>query len=147
MRPDRLPWLSLQLIGDGGVVCAEALWDHVTMDDQELGFKAGDVIEVMDAANREWWWGRVADGEGWFPASFVRVGHWLERLPGWVGPPSGSAGAAGWRLGVWVTGKPAQGILLLPSHLPHLSLREGWVSGDGAWVPLRGPARQNHTTQ
>lgn len=43
------------------------------MDDQELGFKAGDVIEVMDATNREWWWGRVADGEGWFPASFVRV--------------------------------------------------------------------------
>lgn len=43
------------------------------MDDQELGFKAGDVIEVMDATNREWWWGRVADGEGWFPASFVRL--------------------------------------------------------------------------
>lgn len=62
-----------QLISDGSVVCAEALWDHVTMDDQELGFKAGDVIEVMDATNREWWWGRVADGEGWFPANFVRL--------------------------------------------------------------------------
>ncbi|XP_037706196.1 rho guanine nucleotide exchange factor 4 isoform X2 [Choloepus didactylus] len=62
-----------ELIGDGSVVWAEALWDHVTMDDQELGFKAGDVIEVMDATNREWWWGRVADGEGWFPASFVRL--------------------------------------------------------------------------
>uniref|UniRef100_A0A8C9KLI1 Rho guanine nucleotide exchange factor 4 n=1 Tax=Panthera tigris altaica TaxID=74533 RepID=A0A8C9KLI1_PANTA len=62
-----------ELISDGSVVCAEALWDHVTMDDQELGFKAGDVIEVMDATNREWWWGRVADGEGWFPASFVRL--------------------------------------------------------------------------
>lgn len=68
-------WLSPQLISDGSVVCAEALWDHVTMDDQELGFKAGDVIEVMDATNREWWWGRVADGEGWFPATFVRVWH------------------------------------------------------------------------
>ncbi|XP_010601433.2 rho guanine nucleotide exchange factor 4 isoform X1 [Fukomys damarensis] len=62
-----------ELISDGSVVCAEALWDHVTMDDQELGFKAGDVIEVMDATNREWWWGRVTDGEGWFPASFVRL--------------------------------------------------------------------------
>uniref|UniRef100_A0A8C9I3Z6 Rho guanine nucleotide exchange factor 4 n=1 Tax=Piliocolobus tephrosceles TaxID=591936 RepID=A0A8C9I3Z6_9PRIM len=62
-----------ELISDGSVVCAEALWDHVTMDDQELGFKAGDVIEVMDATNREWWWGRVADCEGWFPASFVRL--------------------------------------------------------------------------
>ncbi|EDL99303.1 similar to Rho guanine nucleotide exchange factor 4 isoform a, isoform CRA_b [Rattus norvegicus] len=62
-----------ELISDGSAVCAEALWDHVTMDDQELGFKAGDVIEVMDATNREWWWGRVVDGEGWFPASFVRL--------------------------------------------------------------------------
>ncbi|XP_052470349.1 uncharacterized protein LOC128027065 isoform X2 [Carassius gibelio] len=61
-----------ELISDGSV-CAEALWDHVTMDDQELGFKAGDVIEVVDATNKEWWWGRVLDSEGWFPASFVRL--------------------------------------------------------------------------
>ncbi|XP_056597080.1 uncharacterized protein arhgef4 isoform X3 [Triplophysa dalaica] len=61
-----------ELISDGSV-CAEALWDHVTMDDQELGFKAGDVIEVVDATNKEWWWGRVMDSEGWFPASFVRL--------------------------------------------------------------------------
>ncbi len=64
--------VSQKLISDGSV-CAEALWDHVTMDDQELGFKAGDVIEVVDATNKEWWWGRVLDSEGWFPASFVRV--------------------------------------------------------------------------
>ncbi|KAL6098190.1 arhgef4 [Pungitius sinensis] len=62
-----------QLISDGSVVYAEALWDHVTMDDQELGFKAGDVIVVVDATNKEWWWGRIMDSEGWFPASFVRL--------------------------------------------------------------------------
>ncbi|XP_018410329.1 PREDICTED: rho guanine nucleotide exchange factor 4 isoform X2 [Nanorana parkeri] len=62
-----------ELISDGNVVYAEALWDHVTMDDQELGFKAGSVIEVMDATNKEWWWGRIQDSEGWFPASFVRL--------------------------------------------------------------------------
>ncbi|XP_026217657.1 uncharacterized protein arhgef4 isoform X2 [Anabas testudineus] len=62
-----------ELISDGSVVYAEALWDHVTMDDQELGFKAGDVIEVVDATNKEWWWGRIMDSEGWFPASFVRL--------------------------------------------------------------------------
>ncbi|XP_078522220.1 rho guanine nucleotide exchange factor 4 isoform X2 [Lissotriton helveticus] len=62
-----------ELISDGSVVYAEALWDHVTMDDQELGFKAGGVIEVMDATNKEWWWGRILDNEGWFPASFVRL--------------------------------------------------------------------------
>ncbi|XP_026557059.1 rho guanine nucleotide exchange factor 4 [Pseudonaja textilis] len=62
-----------ELISDGGVVYAEALWDHVTMDDQELGFKAGDVVEVMDATNKEWWWGRIMENEGWFPASFIRL--------------------------------------------------------------------------
>ncbi|XP_062843376.1 serine-rich adhesin for platelets isoform X2 [Trichomycterus rosablanca] len=61
-----------ELISDGSV-CAEALWDNVTMDDQELVFKAGDVIEVVDATNKEWWWGRVQESEGWFPASFVRL--------------------------------------------------------------------------
>uniref|UniRef100_A0A8B9HYT5 Rho guanine nucleotide exchange factor 4 n=1 Tax=Astyanax mexicanus TaxID=7994 RepID=A0A8B9HYT5_ASTMX len=65
------------LISDGSVVYAEALWDHVTMDDQELGFKAGDVIEVVDATNKEWWWGRILDSEGWFPASFVRFFYFL----------------------------------------------------------------------
>uniref|UniRef100_A0A3Q3D6J9 Rho guanine nucleotide exchange factor 4 n=1 Tax=Hippocampus comes TaxID=109280 RepID=A0A3Q3D6J9_HIPCM len=61
-----------ELIGDGNVVYAEALWDHVTMDERELGFKAGDVIQVVDATNKEWWWGRIGDNEGWFPACFVR---------------------------------------------------------------------------
>ncbi|XP_041420923.1 uncharacterized protein arhgef4.S isoform X2 [Xenopus laevis] len=62
-----------ELISDGSVVYAEALWDHVTMDDGELGFKAGSVIEVMDATNKEWWRGRIVDSKGWFPASFVRL--------------------------------------------------------------------------
>lgn len=68
------------------MVYAEALWDHVTMDDQELGFKAGDVIEVMDATNKEWWWGRILDSEGWFPASFVRVRSWSFFVPSLLTP-------------------------------------------------------------
>ncbi|KAL7838831.1 hypothetical protein AOLI_G00272350 [Acnodon oligacanthus] len=43
------------------------------MADRELAFKAGDVIKVLDASNRDWWWGQIDDEEGWFPASFVRV--------------------------------------------------------------------------
>ncbi|XP_076787022.1 spermatogenesis-associated protein 13 isoform X3 [Arvicanthis niloticus] len=70
-----------ELISDGSVVCAEALWDHVTMDDQELGFKAGDVIQVLEASNKDWWWGRNEDKEAWFPASFVRLRVNQEELP------------------------------------------------------------------
>ncbi|XP_030254125.1 spermatogenesis-associated protein 13 isoform X3 [Sparus aurata] len=60
-------------ISSGHTVYAEALWDHVTMEEQELAFKAGDVIRVLDASHTDWWWGRVADREAWFPSSFVRV--------------------------------------------------------------------------
>lgn len=57
------------------MVSAEAVWDHVTMAERELAFKAGDVIKVLDASNKDWWWGQIDDEEGWFPASFVRVRH------------------------------------------------------------------------
>ncbi|XP_056155008.1 spermatogenesis-associated protein 13 isoform X2 [Lampris incognitus] len=43
------------------------------MGEQELAFKAGDVIRVLDASHKDWWWGRGADKEAWFPSSFVRV--------------------------------------------------------------------------
>ncbi|XP_067374212.1 spermatogenesis-associated protein 13 isoform X6 [Channa argus] len=61
------------LISGGSIVNAEAVWDHVTMADRELAFKAGDVIKVLDASNKDWWWGQIDEEEGWFPASFVRV--------------------------------------------------------------------------
>ncbi|XP_034561811.1 uncharacterized protein spata13 isoform X1 [Notolabrus celidotus] len=60
-------------ISSGHAVYAEALWDHVTMEEQELAFKAGDVIHVLEASDQDWWWGRGADREAWFPSSFVRV--------------------------------------------------------------------------
>ncbi|XP_049557260.1 spermatogenesis-associated protein 13 isoform X1 [Orcinus orca] len=78
-----------ELISDGSVVCAEALWDHVTMDEQELGFKAGDVIQVLEASHKDWWWGRSADREAWFPASFVRLRVNQEELA------EGSSGTTG----------------------------------------------------
>ncbi|XP_076014230.1 spermatogenesis-associated protein 13 isoform X2 [Genypterus blacodes] len=60
-------------ISSGHAVYAEALWDHVTMEEQELAFKAGAVIRVLDASHKDWWWGRGADREAWFPSSFVRL--------------------------------------------------------------------------
>ncbi|XP_019943070.2 spermatogenesis-associated protein 13 isoform X1 [Paralichthys olivaceus] len=60
-------------ISSGHTVYAEALWDHVTMEEQELAFKVGDVIHVLEASHKDWWWGRGIDREAWFPSSFVRV--------------------------------------------------------------------------
>ncbi|XP_038151933.1 uncharacterized protein LOC119790473 isoform X1 [Cyprinodon tularosa] len=73
LRPGSEPLQVNMLISGGSVVNAEAVWDHVTMADRELAFKAGDVIKVLDASNKDWWWGQIDEEEGWFPASFVRV--------------------------------------------------------------------------
>ncbi|XP_035182410.1 rho guanine nucleotide exchange factor 9 isoform X3 [Oxyura jamaicensis] len=72
--------LQYSLISGGSTVRAEAVWDHVTMANRELAFKAGDVIKVLDASNKDWWWGQIDDEEGWFPASFVRL--WVNQEDG-----------------------------------------------------------------
>ncbi|XP_076869562.1 spermatogenesis-associated protein 13 isoform X2 [Brachyhypopomus gauderio] len=62
-----------QYILSGHAVYAEALWDHVTMGEQELAFKAGDVIQVLEVQEKDWWWGAVGERQAWFPSTFVRV--------------------------------------------------------------------------
>ncbi|XP_023233884.1 spermatogenesis-associated protein 13-like isoform X3 [Centruroides sculpturatus] len=58
---------------DDGITYAEALWDHVTIDAEELAFQAGEVIEVTDSSDKDWWWGSIGTRSGWFPAAFVRL--------------------------------------------------------------------------
>lgn len=60
-----------ELVEDAAI--AEALWDHVAMDARELGFRAGDLIQVHNTADKDWWWGATEGRTGWFPSSFVRV--------------------------------------------------------------------------
>lgn len=43
------------------------------METEELPFRAGDVIEVYSALDRDWWWGTCCGKSGWFPSDFVRV--------------------------------------------------------------------------
>lgn len=65
-------FFTLQLSGEGNVY-AEALWDHETLDSEELPFQSGDVIEVTDTSDQDWWWGTKDGLSGWFPSAFVRV--------------------------------------------------------------------------
>jgi len=81
----------------GNLACAEALWDHVTLDPVELGFRAGDVIEVKDMLDKDWWWGRHADREGWGQGLVMgqarRQGRLGTRTGGGAGTPAGKAGS------------------------------------------------------
>ncbi|KAM4554937.1 spermatogenesis-associated protein 13 isoform 2-T3 [Odontesthes bonariensis] len=89
LRPGSEPLQVNILISGGSIVNAEAVWDHVTMADRELAFKAGDVIKVLDASNKDWWWGQIDEEEGWFPASFVRL--WVNQEDGGGEPAEGTS--------------------------------------------------------
>jgi SH3 domain len=58
---------------------AEAVLDHVTIEPDELDFRAGDEISVINSvSDRDWWWGQTATATGWFPAAFVVVSLWCK---------------------------------------------------------------------
>lgn len=47
----------------------------MTIDPDELELEAGNSIEVLEMADRDWWRGRIpaSPHSGWFPAAFVKV--------------------------------------------------------------------------
>lgn len=57
----------------GDYYTATALYDFDGQNEQELSFKAGDVITLTDYSDEEWWHGTLNGVEGMFPASYVQT--------------------------------------------------------------------------
>ncbi|XP_042360790.1 GRB2-related adapter protein 2a [Plectropomus leopardus] len=49
----------------------KALYAFTAEEDDELGFNAGDIIEVMDRSDASWWKGRLRGKSGLFPANYT----------------------------------------------------------------------------
>ncbi|XP_030711763.2 GRB2-related adapter protein 2 isoform X2 [Globicephala melas] len=61
----------VQLQAAGRVRWARALYDFEALEDDELGFHCGEVVEVLDSSNPSWWTGRLHNKLGLFPANYV----------------------------------------------------------------------------
>ncbi|KAI5623055.1 GRB2-related adaptor protein 2, partial [Silurus asotus] len=53
------------------LVQVKALYDFIAEEEDELGFSAGDIIEVLDRSDVSWWKGRLHENVGLFPANYT----------------------------------------------------------------------------
>ena len=54
-----------------------ALYDYDAQNDDELTFHEGDIIQVLrkgDENEKEWWWSKIGNNEGYVPRNLVGVG-------------------------------------------------------------------------
>ncbi|XP_030045908.1 GRB2-related adaptor protein 2 [Microcaecilia unicolor] len=51
----------------------QALYDFEALEQDELGFRCDDIIEVLDSSNSCWWMGRLRGKVGLFPFNYVKV--------------------------------------------------------------------------
>uniref|UniRef100_A0A8C3NLY6 Uncharacterized protein n=1 Tax=Geospiza parvula TaxID=87175 RepID=A0A8C3NLY6_GEOPR len=57
--------------GEKRTLWVRALYDFDALEHDELGFRTGDILEVLDSSNPSWWKGRLRGELGLFPANYV----------------------------------------------------------------------------
>lgn len=65
------------MVCDDTIFIAKAIYDFEPSNDSEdgeteLGFKKGDLIQVFDSRDENWWGGKIGDRTGFFPRLYVQ---------------------------------------------------------------------------
>ena len=53
-----------------------AVYDYTAENDDELSFKSGDKLKIIrkgDDCEKEWWWSRLGNNEGYAPRNLLGV--------------------------------------------------------------------------
>lgn len=66
----------------------EALYNFEPQQDGDLGFKAGDKIQVLEKPSAEWYRGRLGNDEGMFPSNYVKPASPSSLTSKHLAPPS-----------------------------------------------------------
>ncbi|MBN3323451.1 GRAP2 protein, partial [Atractosteus spatula] len=68
--PPRRPSEALPPV-QSSVFRVKALYDFMAEESDELGFRIGDIIEVLDRSDPSWWRGRLRGQTGLFPSNYI----------------------------------------------------------------------------
>merc|ERR1712156_495421 len=68
-----LYYSTLQNSGSPGGQKAKALYDFEAAEDNELTFKTGDIITLIETSDANWWEGELNAKTGLFPSNFVEA--------------------------------------------------------------------------
>ncbi|GAA6024198.1 hypothetical protein JCM11491_001281 [Sporobolomyces phaffii] len=81
----------------------KAVWNYTKSQPDDLGFQQGDVIDIVEEVNNDWWKGRLHGQTGLFPSNHVeRIANSSNRAP----PPPPPAPAHSQSNGPYDVGHP-----------------------------------------
>ncbi|XP_067948494.1 spectrin alpha chain-like isoform X2 [Watersipora subatra] len=60
------------VVDDIGKECVQALYDYTEKSPRELSMTKGDVLTLLNSANKDWWKVELNDRQGFVPAAYVK---------------------------------------------------------------------------